>query len=183
MKLVGYLVNKDGTKTNPAKISAIEKLQPPTNVNEIRSFLGISGYYRQCLEGYARFDEPLVKLTRKSEPFVWTEKQAKAFQKLKTILTTAPVIAYPRLDLPYKLYTYACNYAIVAILYQVHEDGVECVVQYVSHKLSGAQLNWATIENEVHAVGYAIGKLRPYLYGAEFKIYTDHKPLASLFTK
>ena len=183
VKLLGYLVNKDGIKTNPAKISAIEKLQPPTNVREIRSFLGISGYYRQCLEGYARVAEPLVKLTRKSEPFVWTEKQAEAFQKLKTMLTTAPVIAHPRLDLPYKLYTDACNYAIGAILCQVHEDGVERVVQYVSHQLSGAQLNWATIEKEAYAVVYAIGKLRPYLYGAEFKVYTDHKPLASLFTK
>ena len=54
---------------------------------------------------------------------------------------------------------------------------------YVSHQLSGAQLNWATIEKEAYAVVYAIGKLCPYLYGAEFKVYTDHKPLASLFTK
>ena len=80
---------------------------------------------------YARVAEPLVKLTRKSETFVWSEKQAEAFQKLKTMLTTAPVVAHPRLDLPYQLYTDECNYAVGAILCQVHEDGVERVVQYV----------------------------------------------------
>ena len=90
------------------------------------------------------------------------------------MLTTAPVISHPCLDLPYKLSTDACNYMIGAILCQVHEDGVESVVQYVSHQLSGAQLNWATIEKEAYAVVYAIGKLRPYLYGAAFKVYTDH---------
>ena len=70
-----------------------------------------------------------------------------------------------------------------AILCQTHEDGVEYVVQYVSHQLSKTQRRWATIEKEAYAVVYALQKLRPYLFGAEFVVFTDHKPLLCLFSK
>ena len=85
-------------------------------------------------------------------------------------------MAPPRSDKPYKLYTDACDYAIGAIL-------VERVIQYISHSLSSTQRKWATIEKEEYTVVYAIEKLRPYLYGLKFTVYTDHKPLTSLFTR
>ena len=89
----------------------------------------------------------------------------------------------PRTDRPYKLYTDACDYAVGAILVQVDDSGTERFIQYVSHSLSSVQRRWATIEKEAYAVVYAISKLRPHLYGADFTVYTDHKPLSSLFTK
>ena len=93
------------------------------------------------------------------------------------------MVRYPRIDLPYKLYTDASDSCVGAILCQTHEDGVEYVVQYVSHQLSTTQQRWATIEKEAYAVVYALQKLRPYLYGANFVVYTDHKPLLCLFSK
>ena len=89
-------------------------------------------------------------------------------------------MAHPDSSKPYKLYTDACDYAIGAILVQEDEQGVERPIQYVSKQLAGAQLNWATIE-EAYAVVHALTKLHPYLFGAEFVFYMDHKPFKSLF--
>lgn len=183
VELLGYLVSGEGIRPDPEKVKAILNLAPATEKTEVRSFLGMTGYYRQCIEDYAKIAEPLIRLTRDKEPFYWGEDQEYAFNKLKQMLTNEPVMAYPRVDRPYKLYTDACTYAVGAILVQEDDQGVERVIQYVSHQLAGSQLEWPTIEKEAYAVVYAIGKLRPYLYGAEFTVHTDHKPLLSLFTK
>ena len=183
VELLGYIVTSEGIRANPAKIAAIAKLATPRNIKEVRSFLGMAGYYRQCIQNYAHVAEPMVKLTRKLEPFTWGHEQQIAFDILKEMLTSNGVMSHPRLDLPYQLHTDASDYATGAILVQTHEDGVEHVIQYVSHQLSGSQLRWSTVEKEAFAVVHGIGKLRPYLYGAQFTVYTDHKPLASLFTK
>ena len=114
---------------------------------------------------------------------MWGPSQSEAFEKLKQLLTSSHVMTAPRTDRPYKLYTDACDYAVGAVLVQVDDSGTERVIQYVSHSLSSVQRRWATIEKEAYAVVYAISKLRPYLYGADFTVYTDHKPLTSLFTK
>ena len=90
---------------------------------------------------------------------------------------------YPDTRKPYRLYTDACAYAVGAILVQMDNEGVERPVHYISHQLNTIQQRWATIEKEAFAVVYALQKLRPYLYGAEFVVLTDHKPLKSLFQK
>ena len=114
---------------------------------------------------------------------MWGPSQSEAFEKFKQLLTSSHVMTAPRTDRPYKLYTDACDYALEAILVRVDDSRIERVIQYVSHSFSSVQRRWATIEKEAYAVVYAISKLRPYLYGAEFTVYTDHKPLTSLFTK
>ena len=127
--------------------------------------------------------EPFEELKRKYAHFVWGPSQSEAFEKLKKVINFLPCHDRPCIDRPYKLYTDACDYAVGAILVQVDDSGTERVIQYVSHSLSSVQRRWATIEKEAYAVVYAISKLRPYLYGADFTVYTDHKPLTSLFTK
>ena len=167
----------------PEKTRAIRDLPAPRNLKAVRSFLGVANYYRQCMPGYAWLAEPLIALTRRNVPYVWSSDCASAFQALKDLLVSPAVMAHPDVTRPYKLYTDACNYAVGGILVQVDDSGVERVVQYVSHQLSETQRRWATIEQEAYAVVYCLVKLRPYLYGAEFTVYTDHKPLRSLFTK
>ena len=102
---------------------------------------------------------------------------------LKALLVSPAVMAHTDAFAPYRLYTDACNYAIGGILCQMDASGVERVIQYISHQLNPVQRRWATIEKEAFAVVYALQKLRPYLLGADFTVYTDHKPLKSLFTK
>ena len=183
VKVLGYVLSAEGVTADPDKVSTIVDLPQPRSVRDIRSFLGMTGYYRHCMPEYARVAEPLLDLTRKHSQFKWSDKCTEGFQKLKDLLVSSYVMAAPDTTLPYKLYTDACDYSVGAILVQEHEDGVERVIHYLSHALSPAQRRWAVIEREAYAVIYAIQKLRPYLYGSRFTIYTDHKPLKSLFTK
>ena len=183
VKLLGYILNADGIRTDPEKVQAIKEMSPPKTVSDVRRFLGCCGYYRQCLNSYAETSAPLVELTRKHQRFEWTDRHQKAFDDLKRLLISSHVMTAPDTSKPYKLYTDACDYAIGAILVQVADDGVEKVIQYVSHILSPTQRNWPCIERECYSVIFSITKLRPYLYGASFEVLTDHKPLLSLFTK
>ena len=109
--------------------------------------------------------------------FVWNSQCHS--DSLKKALTSENIVRYPRIDLPYKLYTDTSDLCVGTILSQAHEDGVE----YVVHQPSITQRRWATIEKEAYAVVYALQKLRPYLYGAEFVVYKDHKSLLCLFSK
>jgi hypothetical protein len=183
VELLGFVISADGISANPDKIAAIRDLAVPTSVKGIRSFCGLANYYRQCVPNYATIAEPLLALTRKSARFYWSSECQGAFEQLKAALVSKRVMAYPDPHRPYKLYTDACDYAVGAILVQLDAKGTERPIQYISHQLSTTQRKWATIEKEAYAVVYAITKLRTYLYGAKFTIYTDHKPLTSLFTK
>ena len=183
VKLLGYNVSGEGIASDPDKTAAIANLRPPRDVSEVRSMLGMCGYYRQCIQSYAHVSEPLVRLTRKHVRFSWDEEQQSSFDQLKRALTSNSVMAHPQIGKPYRLYTDACGYAVGAILVQTDDNNVERVVQYVSHQLQGPQMHWPVIEKEAYAVVYAIGKLRPYLYGSDFVVLTDHKPLTCLFTK
>ena len=183
VKLLGYIVSQDGLSADPDKVSAIARMTAPKSVAEIRSFLGMTGYYRSCIKDYAHISEPLVSLTRKNMRFTWSAEHQKAFDSLKQSLVCDMVMAHPQTDKPYLLYTDACDYAIGGILCQLDDNGVERPIVYLSKQLSDTQRRWATIEKEAYAVIYALKQLRPYLYGASFRTFTDHKPLTSLFTK
>jgi len=137
VNLLGYIVSVDGISSDRTKTDAIANLPPPEDVAGVRTFLGMSGYYRQCVESYAQHAEPLVRLVRKSERFVWGSEQQVAFQHLKDALVSNKVMAHPQVNKPYRLYTDACNYAVGAILVQNDESGTERVIQYVSHQLVG----------------------------------------------
>ena len=141
----------------------------------------MTGFYRQSLPDYAQIAEPLEELKQKYTHFVWGPSQSEVFEKLKQLLPSSHVMTAQHTDRPYKLYIKACDYAVGAISVQVDVTVTERVIQYVSHPLSSIQRRGATIEKEAYAVVYAISKLRPYLYGADFTVSTDHKPLTSLF--
>ena len=181
LKLLGYIVGADGISADPEKLKAIAALPTPSTVSQLRTFLGMSGYYRQLVPNYAAISQPLVDLTKKGAEWIWTNERQRAFEKLKAVLLTDVVLAYPRTDRPYKLYTDASDYAVGAILVQEDEEGVERVIHYLSHTLDSVKRRWATIEKEAYAIVYTLQKLRCYLWGSKFEIITDHKPLKSLF--
>ena len=181
--LLGYRVSGAGISPQDEKIKAIRDLPPPKTVKGVRSFLGLANYYRQCVPAYAEIAEPLINLTRKGVKFDWTDACQRNFVQLKNALTADTVMAHPDPLKPYSLFTDACDTAIGAILTQIDSKGRHRVIQYISHSLPDVQRRWATIEKEAYAVIYALQKLRPYLLGADFIVYTDHKPLKSLFAK
>lgn len=181
VELLGYLVSDKGIKPLPDKVQAIQEMTPPQDVRGVRAFLGMAGYYRQAIPRFSEIAEPLIKLTRKCEPFIWGTEQTDAFERLKVALTNAPILACPDPSRPFRLYTDASQYAVGAILVQDSPEGEEKVIAYLSHSLSETQRRWASIEREAFAVVYALKKLHVYLWGARFEIHTDHKPLTSLF--
>ena len=162
------------------KIEALMNMVRPVNCRQMRSFLGLTGYYRTLVPNYAKIATPLNKLLKKRARFVWGDAQDEAWVRLRDELVSDRIMAYSQPDKPYKLFTDACDYAVGAILVQEGENGVERPITYVFKQLNGNQL-WPVIEKEGFGVMYAIKKLHPYLYGAEFTKYTYQKPLKSLF--
>ena len=179
--LLGYVVSGEGIRPQECKTEAIRNIPPPQNVKQVRQFLGMTGYYHQCIDSYAHISEPLVRLTKKKEPFIFGDEQQVAFDQLKQALCSNKIMAYPDPSKPYILYTDASGYAIGSILVQKDSQNVERVIQYVSKQLTEGQRKWSAIEREAYAVIFSLKKLQPYLQGADFVVYTDHKPLKSLF--
>lgn len=181
IELLGYVVSANGIHPQEAKTEVIRNMVAPADKAGVQSFLGMVGYYRQCVPGFATLAEPLTEVARPKSDFKWGPDQQQSFDRLKEALISAPILVHPDPTRPYALYTDASNTCIGAILVQKDDRGVERVIHYLSHKLSGSQLNWPTIEKEAYAIVYALKKLHVYLWGATFEIYTDHKPLRSLF--
>ncbi|KZV17032.1 hypothetical protein F511_20831 [Dorcoceras hygrometricum] len=92
---LGHVISADGISVDPSKVDAVLNWERPRNVSEIRSFLGLAGYYRRFIEGFSSILKPMTQLTQKDKRFVWTEQCENAFQLLKEKLTTAPVLALP----------------------------------------------------------------------------------------
>lgn len=179
--LLGYQISSAGIAPCPEKTSAIANMEPPRNTREVRRFLGMAGYYRQTVPGYAAIAAPLNALLRLRAKWEWTDQHEKAFRLLQQHLLSDNVLAFPQTNEPYALYTDACDYALGGILVQKDTQGVERVIQYVSHQFTEAERKWSTLEKEAYGVVYCLKKLRPYLFGATFEIFTDHKPLRALF--
>ena len=154
---------------------------PPQNIREVRSFLGMTSYYRKYVSSFSKIAKPLNVLTKKNARFRWTEEAQTAFDQLKTALPRAPILAFPDITKPFKLHTNASQYVLGAVLMQTI-DGRDKVIQYISHQFGDQQLKWPTIEREAFAIVYSLGKLRPIITGTDITVYTDHKPLKHLFT-
>lgn len=178
---LGYIINKDGIKPDPEKVTALQKLPDPKNVKEVRSFLGMAGYYRRFCPNYARTALPLTGLTKKNARFSWTPACQLAFRTLIDQLSKEPILAHPSINDPYILYCDASLTSIGAVLAQNFPEG-ERPIHFLSHKLTETQTRWPIVQTECFAIYFAVQKFRPYLYGSKIIVRTDHKPLQYLFT-
>ena len=130
---LGHVVSAQGVKPDPKKVAAVQQLSPPRNVREVRSFLGLAGYYRRFIDAFAAVAVPLYELTKKDVTFAWEDRHQKAFDILKQRLCSAPVLAYPRRERSFVLDCDASDDAAGAVLMQIDEDGNEVVIQYASY--------------------------------------------------
>jgi hypothetical protein len=124
-------------------IEVIEQLPPPTNVKEIRSFLGHVGFYRRFIQNFSQIARPLMHLLAKDAPFIFTEECLPSFHTLKKALISAPVIQPPDWHLPFEIMCDASDYAVRAVLDQ-SKDKKHYAISYTSKTLTGTQLNYAT---------------------------------------
>ena len=178
---LGHVVNAHGVATNPAKAAAVRDWPTPTNAGELRSFLGLAGYYRRFVQDFATVASPLHRLTEAGRPYVWDDACATAFAQLQAVLTEAPVLAYPDAGRPFVLDTDASNVGVGAVLSQGVGEG-ERPVAYFSRTLSRAERNYCVTRRELLAVVLAVRHFRPYLHGKRFLVRTDHASLTWLLS-
>ncbi|KAL0556556.1 hypothetical protein IC582_005070 [Cucumis melo] len=178
VSFLGHMVSKAGVSLDPAKIEAVTSWTQPSTVSEVRSFLGLAGYYRRFVEKFSRIATPLTQLTKKGAPFVWSKACEDSFQNLKQNLVTAPVLTVPDGSGNFVIYSDASKKGLGFVLMQQGK-----VVAYASRQLKSHEQNYPTHDLELAAVVFALKIWRHYLYGEKIQIFTDHKSLKYFFTK
>ena len=179
--LFGPYFSPGGIAPDDDKISVVRDFRRPNNVKTVRSFLGISNYYRRLIKDFAKIAAPLNRLLRKDQKFLWTDACEQAFKALKDALISAPILAFPNFRDTFHLYTDALNEGIGATLGQFH-DGKDVAIAYAGRDLNDAERNYSTTEREALAVIFGIKKFAPYLYGRKFVLHTDHHSVKWLMT-
>ncbi|UYV82368.1 hypothetical protein LAZ67_21001831, partial [Cordylochernes scorpioides] len=177
--VLGHEVSGDGICLDPEKIRAVRDFPRPKSLKEVRSFLGLSSYYRRFIPNYAHIAQPLNALLKKDSVFSWNIEERHAFEALKSALISEPVLGHFDHSSPTEIHTDASNYGIGAVLAQI-QKGKERAIAYASRTLNKAERNYSTTERECLAIIWAIGKFRPYVFGRPFTIVTDHHSLCWL---
>ena len=175
---LGHVVSRDGIAVDPAKIEAVSSWAKPTSVAEIRSFLGLAGYYRRFVKDFSAIASPLTRLTRKGVEFVWDSRCDESFARLKRSLTSAPVLAVPEGTGGFVVYSDASKFGLGCVLMQHGK-----VIAYASRQLKPYEQNYPTHDMELAAVVFALKIWRHYLYGERIQMFTDHQSLKYLFTQ
>ncbi|GKB02651.1 putative reverse transcriptase domain-containing protein [Tanacetum coccineum] len=173
---LGHVVNQNGIHVDPSKIEAVKNWKTPTTPSEIRSFLGLTGYYRRFIVNFSKIAKPLTSLTQKNRKYVWGTEQEDAFQTLKNNLCDAPILTLPDGVEDFVVYCDASNQGLGCVLMQRGK-----VIAYASRQLNIHENNYTTHDLELGAVVFALKTWRHYLYGIKSVIYTDHKSLQLLF--
>jgi hypothetical protein len=180
---LGHIVSSEGVKADPAKVAAIAKYPKPTDVTGLRSFLGMTNYFRKYVYGYARIVHPLTDMLKnpakgkgapsRHTPLKWYPAADAAFEQIKTALSSAPVLAMPDWseDAVFDLICDASYQGLAGILMQHGKP-----IAFESRKLNAAEENYSATELEMLAVVYCVTKWRCYIEGREARVYTDHKP-------
>ena len=174
---LGHVVGGGVVKPHVSKLEAVASFPVPKTKKEVRTFLGLSGYYRKFIPGYAGIAIPLTDLTRKSAPTTvcWTEECEKAFSQLKALLCSEPVLRSPDFSRDFVLQTDASERGVGAVLAQIDDQGEEHPVAYFSRKLLPREVNYSTVEKECLAVKLGVNAFRVYLLGRSFQVETDHR--------
>ena len=177
VEFLGHRLGANGLSVSPDKISAVRDWPAPSNVSEVRSFLGLAGFYRRFVKDFSKIALPITELTKTDVEWQWSERQQKAFSGLKESLCSAPVLLIPDPKLPYTLNVDACDYAVGGTLQQDQGNGLQPVA-YRSRKLSPAECNYDVREKEFLAFVDACSVWRQYLHSSHpFTFLTDHDSL------
>jgi hypothetical protein len=165
---LGHIVGNSGVSTDPTKIQSVQLWPQPTDVKELRSFLGLMGYYRKFVKNYAAIARPLTDLLKKHTLFVWTQTHTAAFDAFKAALVSALVLALPDFSKQFQIQTDATDSRVGVVLLQ---DGH--LLAFISKSLGPRTSALSTYEKEFLAILVAVEQWRSYLQHAKFIIYTD----------
>ena len=174
------MVSEDGISVDQSKVEAVQRFPVPSQVRELRSFLGLASYYRRFIEGFSKIAGPLFALTKKDAEFKWKDTCQQAFDRLKDMVTSAPLLVFPDFSKRFILETDASGLGLGAILSQEQSDRLIAPIAYVSRTLQQHEANYGISELEALAVVWATKHFRVYLYGHPCDVYTDHEALQAL---
>jgi hypothetical protein len=177
IEYLGHIVSDEGVGPDPSKISAMKDWPVPTNVKQLRGFLGLTGFYRKFVKNYAAIATPLTALL-KHDSFMWTEQAQVAFDSLKNAMSSAPVLALPNFAEPFIIETDASGSGMGAVLIQGNHP-----ICYYSKQFCPRMLHASTYVRELCAITSAVKKWRTYLLGTTFIICTDQRSLRELMTQ
>ena len=193
VKFLGHIVSKDGIETDPDKIEKIKNWPRPNNPDELRSFVAFAGYYRRFVKDFSKVTKPLTDLlpptstkkTSKSKmlkEWKWEQEHEDTFNRLKELLTSPPILAYPEFQQPFELHIDASGKGLGAILYQT-QNNQKKVIAYASRSLSRPEKNYTAFKLEFLALKWAVTeKFADYLMNTNFTVYTDNNPLTYILT-
>ncbi len=181
IKFLGHVVDGQGIHTVDDKVIAVKNFPQPKSVENVRSFLGMAGYYRPFVKDFAARASPLTQLLKKDVPFHWHNDQDRSFNDLKEALTKAPVLVFPDFNEPFILCTDASTAGIGAVLMQTDEADKRHVVAFASRVLSPAEKNYSVTHLEVLAVVWALQHFRDIIMGYKITVYTDHAAITDIF--
>ena len=181
VEFLGHHVGNGNLEMLSEKVEQVISAPVPRTKKQLRAFLGLSGYYRRFIEDYAMIVAPLTDALKGggSATLNWSSAQDKAFAKLKELLCAKPILRLPNTTRPFVLRTDASDVGLGAVLLQEHEDGI-FPVAYASRKLTRAERNYSVVERECLAIVWAVAKFYRWLYGRQFVLQTDHRPLIFL---
>ena len=180
VEYLGHWIDAQGLHTAPKKVEAMKNAPTPTDVQQLRSFLGMLHYYGKFIPDLATLLHPLNKLLQKDTKWKWSAECDESFVQAKERMTTAPVLAHYDPHLPIRLAGDASAYGMGAVIAHLYPDGSECPIAYASRTFTPAERNYAQLEKEALSLVFGVRKFHKHLYGRRFTLYTDHKPLTTI---
>ncbi|WVZ80774.1 hypothetical protein U9M48_028227 [Paspalum notatum var. saurae] len=178
VSFLGHILSAKGVAVDPSKVKDVLNWKQPETVTEIRSFLGLAGYYRRFIKDFSKTAKLMTSLTKKNAKYVWSSNCEEAFQTLKKLLTSALVLAQPDVTKPFDVYCDASGNGLGCVLMQEGR-----VIAYASRQLRKHEANYPTHDLELAAVVQALKIWRHYLLDKTCHIYTDHNSLKYIFTQ
>jgi reverse transcriptase-like protein/integrase-like protein/chromodomain-containing protein len=182
IKFLGFKIDENGVASDEDKIQSIEQWPVPENKKQLEVFMGVVNYLRKFVKGFSQIAIPLYKLTHENVPFIWSQECQNAFDTLKRMISSAPVLSHVDQSKPFVVETDASDFALGAVLLQEDRDGDLRPCAYFSHALGPAERNYTTYEKELLAIKAAFEEWRHYLQGGSHpvKVLSDHQGLEQL---
>jgi len=179
IEYLGLIISEGKIEMDPVKVAGVVKWPIPGNKKEVQSFVGFTNFYRRFIQDFSCHARALFDLTKKDVKFTWGEKEQAAFEKLKELITTAPILIFPNDHRTYRVEADSSDVATGAVLSQESDDGKWHPIAFLSKSLNPVERNYEIHDKELLAIIRALEEWRHFLEGAtnKFEVWTDHKNL------
>ena len=181
VEYLGHSISEKGLQPTGKKVKAIQSAPAPTDLTQLKSFLGLINYYCKFMPNIADTLSPLYRLLQKRVQWKWGKEQQKAFETAKSQLTTDRILAHYDPSKPIIMACDASPYGLGAVISHKLPSGEEKPIAFASRSLASAEKQYSQLEKEALAIVFGVKRFHQYLYGRPFTILSDHKPLQGLF--